>query len=153
MYEVGGSHHLGNAVLDLDPRVHFDEVELSVGREQKLDRADIGVANDLRRAHRSLAHFFAQALGHYGAWRFFEDLLMAPLDRAVALAEMDDVAIVVGQDLEFDVARMLEVLLEIHGARAESGFGSPRGPAKKFAQFAAHRAQRAYPCHRRRRPL
>ena len=38
---------------------------------------------------------------------------MAPLDRAVALAEVDDVAVRVGEHLHLDVARILEVALDV----------------------------------------
>ena len=38
---------------------------------------------------------------------------MPPLDRAVTLTEMDDSAVSVGEDLHFDVARVLEVALDV----------------------------------------
>ncbi len=55
--------------------------------------------------------------------RFLDQLLVPALDRAVALAEVQDLAVLVGQDLHLDVARVLDELLEIHGAVAERGFG------------------------------
>src|SRR4051794_6327719 len=39
---------------------------------------------------------------------------MAALDRAVTLAEMNDVSMLVGQHLDLDVARMLDQLLDVH---------------------------------------
>jgi len=36
--------------------------------------------------------------------RDFDDLLVPPLDGAVPLVQVDDVAVVVGQDLDLDVA-------------------------------------------------
>ena len=48
-----------------------------------------------------------------GRRRLLDQLLMAPLDRAVALAEMDDVAVRVREHLHLDVARILEVLLDV----------------------------------------
>jgi hypothetical protein len=44
---------------------------------------------------------------------------VAALHGAVALAEVDDVAVRVAEDLELDVARALEVLLDVDGAVAE----------------------------------
>src|SRR5215470_3440844 len=38
---------------------------------------------------------------------------MAPLDRAVTLAEMDDVAVSVGEHLDLDVSRIVEVALDV----------------------------------------
>jgi hypothetical protein len=51
-----------------------------------------------------------------------DQLLMPALNRALALAQMDDVAVVIADDLELDVARVLQVLLDIHIAVAECGF-------------------------------
>ena len=79
-------------MLDLDARVHLDEVELAVAGEQELHRADVGIADDLRRAHRRLAHLVAQPRGQHRARRLLDHLLMAALDRAIALAQMDHVA-------------------------------------------------------------
>ena len=44
---------------------------------------------------------------------------MPPLDRAVALAEVDDVAVRVGEHLHLDVARILEVALDVDGGVGE----------------------------------
>ena len=44
---------------------------------------------------------------------------MAALDRAVALAEVDDVAVVVGEDLDLDVARVGQVALDVDGRVGE----------------------------------
>ena len=44
---------------------------------------------------------------------------MAALQRAIALAEMDDVAMPVGEDLNLDVARRGDVFLDQHAAGAE----------------------------------
>ena len=39
---------------------------------------------------------------------------MTPLDRAVPLAQVNDVAVPVREDLDFDVPRILEVALDVH---------------------------------------
>ena len=48
---------------------------------------------------------------------------MAALDGAVALAQVYGVALAVGQDLNLDVARPGQVLLDVDGAVAEGGLG------------------------------
>src|SRR5207248_11693991 len=45
--------------------------------------------------------------------RLLDQLLVAPLDRAVALAEMDDVAVRVREHLHLDVARVDDQLLDV----------------------------------------
>ena len=48
---------------------------------------------------------------------------MPPLHAAVALPEVHDVAVMVGQHLHFDVPRLLDVFFEIDVAVAERGLG------------------------------
>ena len=70
---------------------------------------------------------------------------MAPLDRALALAHVHDVAVSVREDLKFDVARPLDVAFEQHAIVAE---GAQRFASRRF-QFrvevfeVAHRAHAA----------
>ena len=52
---------------------------------------------------------------------------MAALDRAVALAEVDHVALRVGEHLNLDVARVVEVSLEVDGRVAEELLALARG--------------------------
>ena len=54
-----------------------------------------------------------------GAGRLLDDLLVAALHGAVALAEVDGGLVLVGQHLDLDVARVLEELLEVDGGVAE----------------------------------
>ena len=51
---------------------------------------------------------------------FFDHLLVAPLDRAIALAEVDDVAVLIGHDLKLDVMRVDDQLLDINLGVPES---------------------------------
>ncbi len=54
---------------------------------------------------------------------FFDQLLMAALHGAVALPEMDGVAVVVGQDLHFDVPAEFDVFFDVDGGVLEGVFG------------------------------
>ena len=53
----------------------------------------------------------------------FDQFLVPPLHRAVAFPEVDDVAVLVGQDLDLDVAGAFDVLLEVDVGVAEGGLG------------------------------
>jgi hypothetical protein len=53
-----------------------------------------------------------------------DDLLVAALDRAFALAEIDDVAVLVAQHLDLDVARIGDELLDEDAVVAEGGAAS-----------------------------
>ena len=54
-----------------------------------------------------------------GDGRLLDQLLVAPLGRAVALAQVDDVAVAVAEDLDLDMARALDELLDVERAVAE----------------------------------
>ena len=108
-------------MFDLDARVHLHEVVRAVLVEQHLHGARAEIADRLRAEHGGVAHLLAQRRRHGRARRLFNQLLVASLDGAVALAEVDAVAVRVAEDLELDVARPLEVFLDVDGAVAERG--------------------------------
>ena len=54
-----------------------------------------------------------------GRGRFFEHFLVATLQRAVALAEVDHIAMAIGDDLNLDVPGLLEIFLHVDGIVAE----------------------------------
>jgi hypothetical protein len=54
--------------------------------------------------------------------RLLDQLLVAALDRALALAEVDDVAVGVAEQLHLNVARRRQVFLEVYRGIAERGF-------------------------------
>ncbi len=116
--EVERGDQLGDAMLDLEPRVHLEEVELAVVGTldrlvEHLDRARVDVATRLRDLHRGLAHRSADLLAQARGRRLLDQLLVSALHRAVALAEPHRVAVDVGEDLHLDVTRSGEVLLEV----------------------------------------
>ena len=120
-HEIEAGDQLGHRVLDLEARVHLHEVEAAVGVEQVLHRADVRVADRLDRLDRRGLHLLARRLGQRGARRLFDHLLVAALDRALALAEVRVVAVLVADDLDLDVARLLAVPLHEHLGIAERG--------------------------------
>ena len=104
-HQVKAGDALGHRVFDLQPCVHLQKVEMSFAIQQKLDRAGADVVHGARRRHRRRAHPRAQLGRDCGGGGFLEHLLVPTLDRAIALAEMNDVAMPVAEDLDFDVAR------------------------------------------------
>ena len=150
LHDVDAGHHLGHRVLDLHARVHLDEVELAVLVEE-LEGAGAAVADLLAGGGAALADLLDHAARDAGRRRFLDDLLVAALHRAVALAEPDRVLVRVGQHLDLDVARVLEELLHVDGRVAErrAGFGARHlHRARPAPPRCGRRACRA----RRRRP-
>ena len=54
--EVPSRDQFGHRMLDLEPRVHFEEVEAPVGIEEELDGPGVPVPGALGQAHGRLSH-------------------------------------------------------------------------------------------------
>ena len=124
--DVDAGDELGDRVLDLEAGVGLEEVEVAGRVHQELERAGVGVLHGAGGIDHGGAEPPALLFGQRHRRRFFDQLLVAPLDRALALAQMDDVAVVVAEDLDLDVARRLDVFLEVDVADAERRFGLAR---------------------------
>ena len=122
--DVDAGHLLGDRMLDLDARIDLDEVEIAaVEVVEELDRAGVAVARGAAQAHGVVGQFGAPRLVEIGRRRALDDLLVAPLDRAVALEEVHQVAVPVADDLDLDVARPAHQLLQEDLVVAEGGLG------------------------------
>ena len=114
LHQVDACHHLGDRVLDLDARIDLDEVERAcVVVDQKLDGAGVVVAHRAAYLERALVDRRAGLPVEIMRGRLLDDFLVAPLHRAVPLVEMHQVAVVVPQNLDLDVARAANQLFEI----------------------------------------
>ena len=125
-HQVDPGDHLGHRVFDLQAGVHLDEVELAVF-PQELDRPGAAIAHVGHRLRADAAHAIAFFRRDDRGGRFLEHFLVAPLERAVALAQVDRAAAPVAEHLKFDVARIAEILLDIDGRIAEGGLGLAPG--------------------------
>jgi hypothetical protein len=96
---------LGDRVLDLEPGVHFHEEELlrPVAADDELHRPGPDVADRAGRLDRGGAHGLPLCFIQQRRRRLLDDLLVPPLQRALALTQVDRVAVGVGQDLDLDV--------------------------------------------------
>jgi hypothetical protein len=127
-------------MLDLQARVDLHEVEIAVRADDELDRAGVDVVDRARRRTaaapmraRSSASGTARAIP-----RSPSGSGAAPSTRA---RQMDRVAVRVGEDLELDVARLLEVALEQHAVAAERVLAS-RWHDSSAAELAGARTMR-----------
>jgi hypothetical protein len=126
-------------MLHLQAGVHLDEVELVV-LEQELDGARADVVDLGHGVGADLADPVAQLGRDDGPRRLLQHLLVAPLERAVALAQMDRVALAVAEDLDLDVPRRGEVLLDVDLVVAEGGLGLDRAVWKAVSSSPSSRA-------------
>ena len=124
--DVHTGDELRHRVLDLHACVHLDKVELAV-LVQKFEGAGAAVA-DLAAG---LGAAFADAGAHFfrdaGGRRLLHHFLVAALHGAVALAQVDGVAVFVCQHLEFHVARIFQVLFHVDHVVVERRLGLGAG--------------------------
>ena len=113
---------LADGVLHLDAGVDFDEVERAGVRvHQELGGAGTEVRGGAGEAYRRGAQRLACRLVEVGRGRPLHHLLVAPLHRAVALEEMDHVAVGVAYQLHLDMAGAAHQLLQEDLVAAEGG--------------------------------
>ncbi|MNC26872.1 hypothetical protein D3C75_750200 [compost metagenome] len=119
-------------MLDLQARIDLQKRDRSRGAQQELDSARTDVA--CLRAHIACRLMDALALfiTEEGCGGFFHQLLVTPLQRAIACAEHDDIAVRIGDHLRFDVTRPIEELFNETLATAE---GSDRFAHRGLVQF------------------
>ena len=147
--DVDAGDHLGDGMLDLDARVHLDEVEVSV-LIKELDRPGADIAEFRHGAGHHAADLLALFGIERGGGAFFPDLLMAALERTVALSEMDGAALSVAEHLDLDMARLGEIFLEIDRSRRRTR--SWLRSWQRRLRRPALRDWRRLSCRARRRP-
>ena len=103
--EVDAGDFLGHRVLDLNPRIDLDEVELvRVAIDEELDRAGVLVLHRPADLDRRVAQRLPHGRIEVRRGGDLDDLLVPPLHRAVALEQVHQVAVLVAEDLHLDVA-------------------------------------------------
>ena len=141
LHQVDVGDLFGDGVLDLDARVHLDEDvlpgALPRGVEQELDRSGVDVADRLRERDRVAVHRLAGLLVEVGGRGDLHHLLVTTLHRAVALEQVDRLARRVGEDLDLDVTRADDGLLDEHGRVAEGAVGLAHGGFECATEFFA----------------
>jgi hypothetical protein len=89
--QIDAGDHFGHRVFDLDARVDLDEEELAaVDVEQEFDGAGAAVLHRAAQCGGRGADAVAEDVGQVDAGRDFDDFLVAPLHRTVALPEVDE---------------------------------------------------------------
>ena len=92
--QVDAGHQLGHRVLDLQPGIHLQEHEVpGLDVDEELDRARAAVTDRLAGRHRGGEHTRPQFRADARRRSLLGDLLVPPLDRAVALAQREHLAI------------------------------------------------------------
>ena len=90
--------------------------------------------------HCRRTHLRPQLGGDPVARRLFQHLLVAPLDRALALEQVDGIAVGIGEHLDLDVARLLDELLHVEPVVSKRGLRLAPGSRHRLGHLveAAH---------------
>ena len=121
--EVDARDTFRDGVLDLDARVHLDEEPVVlIHVVEEFDGARVVVADAVGEFHRRVAKLFPHDRIEVHRGRDLDDFLVAALDGAIALVEVDDVAVLVAEDLHLDVFGALDVALQENSRVAEGVF-------------------------------
>ena len=122
--QIDAGHLFGHGVLNLDARIALDEVVVAgLGCHQELDGASVDVVRRLHELDRIGENPVPEAVVETRRRRRLDDLLVAQLHGAVAFVKVEDVAGAVGKDLDLDVTRADDQLLDEQAAVAERGLG------------------------------
>src|SRR5262245_21320247 len=104
--QIDAGDKLGDRMLDLQARIHLQEIKAFVLPGDKLDRTGAVVTDGLGKRDRLLPHLLARCCIEQWTGCLLDHLLIAALDRAFALAEVDDISMFVAEHLDFDVTRV-----------------------------------------------
>ena len=134
LHDVDPCHHFRYRMLHLDAGVHLEEIEIKVLVDEEFDGAGIVVSDLPADPDSGLAHLLPDLRGEGRGGRLFDDLLVPALDRAFTLEQMDHVAVVVAEDLHFDVPGLIDVFFDVNRFVAEIGHRLAAGRFDGFAR-------------------
>ena len=116
--DIHPGDHFRDRMLNLHPGIHLNKIKLAVlVQEFKGARAAIGQRPTGR--HAALADLLTQGRVQARRRGLFDDFLMAALHGAVPFAEVNRIALAVGQHLNLNMARALQKFFHIHHVIAE----------------------------------
>ena len=143
---------LGHRMLDLQPRIHLEEIEVArIPVDEEFAGAGADVADGLGGVHGHAPHLCAQLRRDDGGRRLLDDFLMPALHAALALAEPDRVAVGIREDLDLDVVRPRDGLFDVDPVVAERAESFPlRGGERAVEVFRILDQPHALPAAARR---
>ncbi len=120
LHEIDSRDLFRHGMLDLQARIHLEKEELArLVIEHELDRSGRAVADGATERDRPLEQRAARVLGQARGRRLLDHLLVPALRGAITLAERNDAARAVAEDLHLHVPRPLDEALEEQASIAE----------------------------------
>lgn len=122
-------------MLDLDAGIDLDEVVPVHLVDEELGSSCVAVLDVPCDLDSIAQDGLTDLLGEVGRRSNLDDLLMATLDGAVTLEQVDAVALSVSEQLNFDVPRALEESLDEDSTIAERGLGLADCTLERILEF------------------
>ncbi|MNV02564.1 hypothetical protein D3C71_928030 [compost metagenome] len=116
--DIDAARFLGHRMFDLQAGIHLDEIESAVFVEE-FERSYTAIADLLTRLDAGFADRADQCFGNTGSRRFLDHFLVTALHGAITMAKPDGISMRITQDLNFDMARMLEEFLHVERRRSK----------------------------------
>ena len=91
--------------------------------DDEFDRSGVRIIGRFDQTDGRVAHCLTGFRCQAGSRALLDELLVATLHGAIAFPKVDDVSVLVGDDLHFDVPRMFDELLDVEIAAAERRLG------------------------------
>ena len=110
--DVDVGDQLGDGVLHLDTGVHLDEVGVALQVHQELAGTGVAVANVAAQSQSAVEDLLAGCLGDGEGGGILNHLLVAALNGAVTVVQVDHVAVVIGQHLDLNVLGAPQILFD-----------------------------------------
>ncbi len=148
--DVETGHELGDPVLDLEPGVDLEEVEGPGVVSEELGRRRVLKPTGRRQPDGEVVEVAPFGRRQTRCRRFLDELLVASLGRAVALADGDDGPRRVAQELDLDVPRRPDLALQEDRPVAERRRGLGRSRGQRGRQILGGERPGASPVPRRR---
>ena len=117
---IDAGDQLGDGMFHLNPRIHFDEVVITVFINEKLDGAGTAVFDGFCQSDGIDANAVSLEIGQEQRRRKLDDLLMSSLNGAIPFKKMDNVAVIVAQDLDFNMFGLFKIFFDKYRSIAES---------------------------------
>ena len=132
-------------MLDLEAGIHFQKIEVALAIQHEFHGAGTAIIDTGGSLDGGFAHCLAQFGCHHRAGGLLDDLLMAPLYRTIALAEMDQVAETVAEYLDLHVTGANQGFFEDQLSTAEGAPGFGAGAVQLLGQLVSglHQAHAA----------
>ena len=124
--QIDPGDHFRNGMLDLNPGIDFNEEEVVIFINDELHRSGIAVVRPADHPYGSIADFFSAWGWQIGTGSLLDQLLMPSLDTTIPFIKVNDLAMVVGNHLHFNMTGIANVAFQINPTVSEGGlrFGS-----------------------------